>query len=159
MDDDDRPPRPEHRDFPAVLERGLQDAAALGLVEITEAGMFDWDYLDALQVARDRAGALPCRVRLLVASGLAEADPKRLVSTGDQWVDVIGVKFYADGWLGPRTCAVREPFLDRLIRPAAVTPVCSSWTPMPWPHGSIRSPSAASRSQRMRSAIGPSRRC
>jgi predicted amidohydrolase YtcJ len=113
MDDDDRPPRPEHQDFPAVLERGLQDAAALGLVEITEAGMFDWAYLDALQVARDRAEALPCRVRLLVASGLAEADPKRLVSTGDSWVDVIGVKFYADGWLGPRTCAVREPFLDR----------------------------------------------
>jgi predicted amidohydrolase YtcJ len=113
MDDDDRPPRPEHRDFPAVLERGLQDAAALGLVEITEAGLFDWDYLDALQVARDRAEALPCRVRLLIASGLAEADPKRLVSTGDPWVDVIGVKFYADGWLGPRTCAVREPFLDR----------------------------------------------
>ncbi len=113
MDDDDRPPRPEHRDFPAVLEQGLRDAAALGLVEITEAGIFDWDYLDALQVARDRAEALPCRVRLLVASGLAERDPKRLVSTGDSWVDVIGVKFYADGWLGPRTCAVREPFLDR----------------------------------------------
>jgi predicted amidohydrolase YtcJ len=113
MDDDDRPPRPEHRDFPAVLEAGLREAAALGLVQITEAGMFDWTYLDALQVARDRAEKLPCRVRLLVASGLAERDPKRLVSTGDVWVDVIGVKFYADGWLGPRTCAVTEPFLDR----------------------------------------------
>ena len=33
--------------------------------------------------------------------------------TGDPWVEVIGVKFYADGWLGPRTCAVREPFMDR----------------------------------------------
>jgi predicted amidohydrolase YtcJ len=25
---------------------------------------------------------------------------------------VVGVKFYADGWLGPRTCALREPFAD-----------------------------------------------
>ncbi|MBA3654417.1 MAG: amidohydrolase family protein [Actinobacteria bacterium] len=113
MDDDDRPPIPEHRDFPAVLESGLLSAAQLGLVQITEAGMHDWAYLDALQVARDRAEALPCRVRILVASGLAEQDPKRLVSTGDSWVDVIGVKFYADGWLGPRTCAVTEPFKDR----------------------------------------------
>ncbi len=113
MDDDDRPPRPEHRDFPAVLEHALLEAAGLGLVEITEAGIFDWAYFDALQVARDRAEALPCRVRVLVASGLAERDPKRLAPTGDTWVDVIGVKFYADGWLGPRTCAVGEPFLDR----------------------------------------------
>jgi predicted amidohydrolase YtcJ len=113
MDDDDRPPRPEHQDFPAVLERGLRDAAAQGLVQLTEAGMFDWAYLDALQIARDRAEALPCRVRLLIASGLAERDPKRVVQTGDVWVDVIGVKFYADGWLGPRTCAVSEPFKDR----------------------------------------------
>jgi predicted amidohydrolase YtcJ len=75
--------------------------------------MHDWAYFDALQVARDRAEKLPCRVRILVASGLAEQDPKRLESTGDTWVDVIGVKFYADGWLGPRTCAVTEPFKDR----------------------------------------------
>jgi predicted amidohydrolase YtcJ len=113
MDDDDRPPRPEHEDFPGVLESGLLDAAAAGLVQITEAGVHDWDYLDALQIARDRAEKLPCRVRLLIASGLAERDPRRVVSTGDTWIDVIGVKFYADGWLGPRTCAVSEPFLDR----------------------------------------------
>ena len=113
MDDDDRPPLPQHKDFPAVLEAGLLEAAKLGIVELTEAGMHNWAYLDALQVARDRAEKLPCRVRLLVASGLAEQDPKRLESTGDSWVDVIGVKFYADGWLGPRTCAVTEPFKDR----------------------------------------------
>ena len=113
MDDDDRPPRPAHEDFPALLETRLREAAALGIVELTEAGMFDWAYLDALQVARDRAEALPCRVRLLVASGLAEQDPRRAARTGDAWVEVIGVKFYADGWLGPRTCAVAEPFLDR----------------------------------------------
>ena len=114
MDDDDHPPIPVMKDDLATrLERGLREAASLGLVEVTEAGMSDWAYLDALQVARDRAGALPCRVRLLVASGIAEADPRRVERTGDGWVDVIGVKFYADGWLGPRTCAMHTPFLDR----------------------------------------------
>jgi predicted amidohydrolase YtcJ len=36
-----------------------------------------------------------------------------LARTGDPWVEVIGVKLYADGWLGPRTCALCEPFTDR----------------------------------------------
>ena len=33
-------------------------------------------------------------------------------STGDQNLDITGVKFYADGWVLPRTCALREPFSD-----------------------------------------------
>jgi predicted amidohydrolase YtcJ len=35
--------------------------------------------------------------------------PERL---GDAWLDVAGVKFYADGWLGPRTCALSADFHD-----------------------------------------------
>jgi predicted amidohydrolase YtcJ len=50
------------------------------------------------------------RVRVLAASGIAE--PARMRRTGDPWVELEGVKFYADGWLGPRTCALREPFAD-----------------------------------------------
>lgn len=91
------------------LERGLAWAASLGLVEVTEAGMHDWGYLEALLALRAR-GPLPVRVRLLVASGIA--DVERMARTGDPWLEVEGVKFYADGWLGPRTCAVREPFAD-----------------------------------------------
>lgn len=30
----------------------------------------------------------------------------------DEWVKILGVKMYADGWLGPRTCALREPYND-----------------------------------------------
>ena len=33
-------------------------------------------------------------------------------STGDPWLEVEGVKFYADGWLGSRTCALCQPFED-----------------------------------------------
>lgn len=91
------------------LERGLNQARQLGLVEITEAGMTDWAYLDALRDLRAR-DALPVRVRILVASGIA--DLKRMERTGDPWLEVIGVKLYADGWLGPRTCALCQPFTD-----------------------------------------------
>jgi predicted amidohydrolase YtcJ len=91
------------------LERGLNEARDLGLVEITEAGMRDWAYLDALRDLRTR-DVLPVRVRILVASGIADLD--RMQRTGDPWVEVIGVKLYADGWLGPRTCALCQPFDD-----------------------------------------------
>ncbi len=91
------------------LERGLTRAAALGLVQVTEAGMHDWTLLEALQDLRAR-GPLPVRVRAFAASGIAE--PGRMRRTGDPWVELEGVKFYADGWIGPRTCAVSEPFED-----------------------------------------------
>lgn len=91
------------------LERGLNDARALGLVQITEAGMTDWAYLDALRDLRLR-DVLPVRVRIFVASGIA--DLARMQRTGDPWLEVEGVKLYADGWVGPRTCAMCQPFTD-----------------------------------------------
>jgi len=91
------------------LERALDRARSVGLVEITEAGLHDWGVLEALLGLRAR-GDLPVRVRLLVASGIA--DVKRMAPTGDPWLELVGVKFYVDGWLGPRTCALREPFAD-----------------------------------------------
>jgi predicted amidohydrolase YtcJ len=91
------------------LERVLDRARAVGLVEVTEAGLHDWGVLEGLLALRAR-GDLPVRVRLLIASGIA--DVRRMARTGDPWLEVEGVKFYADGWLGPRTCALREPFAD-----------------------------------------------
>jgi hypothetical protein len=98
-----------HDGVRGALESGLARAARLGLVQVTEAGMHDWALLEALQDLRAR-GPLPVRVRVLAASGIAE--PSRMRRTGDPWVELEGVKFYADGWLGPRTCAVSEPFAD-----------------------------------------------
>ena len=108
----DEPERPVDVDdgLRGALERALARAAAVGLVEVTEAGMHDWAYLEALLALRAR-GPLEVRVRLLVASGIADVD--RMQRTGDPWLELVGVKFYADGWLGPRTCAMREPFADR----------------------------------------------
>jgi predicted amidohydrolase YtcJ len=99
-----------HDGLRGALERALDRARSLGIVQLTEAGMDDWAYLEALLGLRAR-GPLPVRVRLLVASGIA--DPKAMRRTGDPWLEVEGVKFYADGWLGPRTCAMGRPFADR----------------------------------------------
>jgi predicted amidohydrolase YtcJ len=96
------------------LYRGLARAAAGGLVEVTEMGMRHWWYLDALASLGDTP--LPARVRIYLASGLAERSASaeldaRRADRGP-WVRLEGVKFYADGWLVPRTCALCRNFDD-----------------------------------------------
>ena len=98
------------------LRAGLARAAAAGLTEVTEMGIRDWRYLDALH-ALQAAGPLPARLRVYLSSGLAAgSSPAELAArraAGDgPWVRLEGVKFYADGWLGPRTCAVGRDFAD-----------------------------------------------
>jgi predicted amidohydrolase YtcJ len=79
-------------------------------------GIRDWRYLDALD-ALQAAGPLPARLRVYLASGLAagsspaELAARRAACDGP-WVRLEGIKFYADGWLGPRTCAVGRHFAD-----------------------------------------------
>ena len=112
-------PEPASTDSPdelaARLRDGLATAAAVGLVEVTEMGMRDWCYLDALTSLSER-GPLPARVRLYLASGLAEqagvAELAARRADGGPWVRLDGIKFYADGWLVPRTCAVCRDFDD-----------------------------------------------
>jgi predicted amidohydrolase YtcJ len=99
----------------ARLQRGLAGAASVGLAEITEMGMRQWAYLDAL-AGLGRSGPLPVRVRIYLASGLAE-DTSLAELDGRRagcgpWIRLDGVKFYADGWLGPRTCAMCRGFAD-----------------------------------------------
>ncbi|HEX7993337.1 MAG TPA: hypothetical protein VF506_05395, partial [Streptosporangiaceae bacterium] len=112
-------PEPHLPDVPADeraarLYGGLAGAAAAGLVEITEMGMRDWWYLDALASLGDNP--LPARVRVYLASGLAErSGPAELEARragGGPWVRLEGIKFYADGWLVPRTCAMCRAFDD-----------------------------------------------
>ncbi len=98
------------------LYRGLGRAARAGLVEVTEMGMREWWYLDALARIQQR-GPLPARVRIYLASGLAErAGPAELDARradAGPWLRLDGVKFYADGWLVPRTCAMCRDFADQ----------------------------------------------
>jgi hypothetical protein len=85
------------------------------LVEVTEMGVRSWAYLDALTV-QQAARPLPCRVRVYVASGLADetslAELDRRRAGCGPWVRLEGIKFYADGWLVPRTCALCQDFAD-----------------------------------------------
>jgi len=97
-------------DLVTLTRRALREAAQCGIVELWEAGIRSWKYLDALLEVRERDEPLPVRVRLLVAAGLAESEMRPRV--GDAWVEIEGVKFYADGWLGSRTCALSSDFGD-----------------------------------------------
>jgi predicted amidohydrolase YtcJ len=110
------PARPVPLDeLAARLARGLAEAAALGLVEVTEMGMREWYYLEALEIAQQRS-QLAARVRIYVASGLAESATMTELNArradAGPWVRLDGIKFYADGWLVPRTCAVCRDFDD-----------------------------------------------
>ncbi len=77
-------------------------------------GMRDWRYLDALAGSGEEP--LPARVRIYLGSGLAEragaADLAARRADCGPWVRLDGVKFYADGWLVPRTCAMCRSFDD-----------------------------------------------
>ena len=108
--DEPAPPLEVHDGSRGAIERALDEARALGLVQVTEAGMEDWAFLEVLLQLRARRGDLPTRVRLFVASGIAEA--KRMQRTGDPWLELEGVKFYADGWVSTRTAAVDRPYED-----------------------------------------------
>jgi predicted amidohydrolase YtcJ len=114
----DVPDPPDALGLPGLAGRlmtGLVKAAAAGLVEVTEMGMHSWAYLDAL-TAMQASRALPLRVRIYLASGLAEEASRaeldsRRADCGP-WTRLDGVKFYADGWLVPRTCALCQDFAD-----------------------------------------------
>jgi predicted amidohydrolase YtcJ len=115
MDVADPEPDLQRPGLDARLLAGLSTAAAAGLVEVTEMGMRSWTYADSL-AALQAAGPLPCRVRIYLASGLAEESSlaeldARRAGCGP-WLRLEGVKFYADGWLVPRTCAVCQDFAD-----------------------------------------------
>jgi len=105
---------PVAADLAGALHEGLTRAASLGLIGVTEAGMTDWRHWDGLVALRAAGGGrLPVDVRILVASGIADLDRMAAAAPeGDDRLALIGVKFYADGWLGPRTCACSVPFAD-----------------------------------------------
>ena len=112
MDEPASPPAAD--DLVTALREGLQKAADLGLTGITEAGLNDWALWDALvQLRAEDGGRLPVDVRIMIASGAADLARMAAASRdNDEHLALVGVKFYADGWLGPRTCACSLPFAD-----------------------------------------------
>lgn len=88
--------------------------AAQGLTTVVEAGLSDLGQLEALRQL-DREGRLKVRFLIRVGWGCIEQAAAMGLKTGvdSEWVKVLGVKLYSDGWLGPRTAALREPYNDR----------------------------------------------
>jgi hypothetical protein len=92
----------------------MQDEAARqGVTTAVEAGLRDLGVLDALREL-DEAGELRIRHLVRVAWGCIEEAARMGLRTGvgSEWVRILGVKLYSDGWLGPRTAALRAPYAD-----------------------------------------------
>ena len=98
----------------ALLLDAEEEMLRQGLTATVEAGLSDLGYLDAL-FELSREGALRSRWLPRVGAGcMADAAAAGYVSGfGDEWVRVLGVKLYADGWLGPRSAALRDWYSDR----------------------------------------------
>jgi predicted amidohydrolase YtcJ len=90
-----------------------EEAARQGVTTAVEAGLRDLGVLDALREL-DAAGKLRIRHLVRVAWGCIEEAARMGLRTGvgSEWVKVLGVKLYSDGWLGPRTAALRAPYSD-----------------------------------------------
>lgn len=93
--------------------RMQEEAAKQGVTTVVEAGLTDLRAVDALlQLAAE--GRLKVRHLVRVRWGGIERAAQLGWRTGfgNEWVKILGVKMYADGWLGPRTCALRRPYND-----------------------------------------------
>ena len=90
-----------------------EEVAKQGISTVVEAGLRDLGALEALFQLADE-GKLKVRFLVRVAWGcMEEAARMGLRSgSGNEWVKVLGVKLYSDGWLGPRTSALRQPYSD-----------------------------------------------
>lgn len=90
-----------------------EEVAKQGISTVVEAGLRDLGALEALfQLAEE--GRLKVRFLVRVAWGCLEEAARMGLRTGvgNDWVKVLGVKLYSDGWLGPRTAALRRPYND-----------------------------------------------
>lgn len=93
--------------------RMQDEAAKQGVTTVVEAGLTDLRVVDALfQLAEE--GRLKVRHLVRVRWGGIERAAALGWRTGfgNAWVKILGVKMYADGWLGPRTCALRRQYND-----------------------------------------------
>lgn len=90
------------------------EAVSQGLTSVVEAGLSDMGVLDAL-FELDAEDRLALRWLIRVGWGCIEeaAEQGLRTGSGSEFVKILGVKLYSDGWLGPRTSALREMYNDR----------------------------------------------
>ncbi len=96
-----------------ILRMGLATAAQYGLTSTVEAGTSP-EAVGVMQRLHDEGDLtlrfnyyiFPEDLERVVAAGNVTGD-------GDEFVRLLGLKIYSDGWLGPRTAAMRDLYNDR----------------------------------------------
>ena len=101
------------------LRLAFATAAKYGVTSHVEAGA-SFDRFEALE-AYDRDVGLTARYNLYVFPEDLESVIQRgwVTGSGDDDVRLLGMKIYSDGWLGPRTAAMRDLYNDRPHRGVA----------------------------------------
>jgi predicted amidohydrolase YtcJ len=96
-----------------MLRLGVDTAARYGVTSHAEAGapLDVFEVYDELQ----RTGDLDARFNVYVFPPSLDEVLERNMTTGwgDERAQLLGLKIYSDGWMGPRTAALREPYEDR----------------------------------------------
>lgn len=96
-----------------MMALGVDTAARYGVTSHAEAGapLEVFDVYERLQ----EEGKLDARFNVYVFPPSLEEVLERGWTTGhgDDKARLLGLKIYSDGWMGPRTAALREPFEDR----------------------------------------------
>ena len=96
------------------LAAAQEELARQGIGTVVEAGLSDLGVLDALHQL-EQEGRMRVRFLIRVGWGCIEQAAAMGLRTGSgsEWVRILGVKLYSDGWLGPRSAALRQPYNDR----------------------------------------------
>jgi predicted amidohydrolase YtcJ len=96
-----------------LLRLGLRTAAEYGLTSSVEAGLSRGGM--TLLKSLDARGEMTLRINAYVFPEDLDATLASQTTTGSGTdnVRVLGVKIYSDGWLGPRTAALRDMYSDR----------------------------------------------
>jgi predicted amidohydrolase YtcJ len=104
-------PRPTEPQRDSALHAAMRHAASLGVTGVTDMG--SWEDLEAYQRAR-RSGSLTLRVYAYVPLSTVDSLASRVKSegTGDEWVQIGGLKGFVDGSLGSGTALFEDPYTD-----------------------------------------------
>ncbi len=105
-------PDPSHDELVSAALWAMREARHAGLTGVHVMINSREEY-DALQFLRDQ-GQLPVRVYAVCPMDMLDYLRKRGFRTGsgDEWLRIGGLKLFADGAMGARTAAMRQPFAD-----------------------------------------------
>jgi predicted amidohydrolase YtcJ len=105
-------PEPSRRELESAALWAAREARRVGLTGV-HVMLNDREEFDAFCSLRDR-DRLPVRIYAVCPADMLDYLRKRGLRTGsgDEWLRIGGLKLFADGAMGARTAAMRQPFAD-----------------------------------------------